>query len=176
MVRINKIIRHKLFDEYIKKIKVHEQNRIFCKHDTSHFLDVCRLAEIDWMSHKLKEFQSNAEKIQTVEEFYQIDREWIYAAGLLHDIGRWQEYETGIRHEIASVQLAPHILKDCEFSESEIEKIVFAIVNHRNSNVKDELSLAGILYRADKKSRPCYFCEVEKECNWSVEKKNLLLK
>ena len=99
--------------------------------------------------------------------------ETIETAGLLHDIGRWQEYEQGIRHEIAGSILAPAILKDCGFTESETKEIVLAVSNHRNSEIKEELSLSGYLYRADKKSRPCFLCEAEKECDWSREKKNL---
>ena len=98
---------------------------------------------------------------------------WLRWAALLHDIGRWQEYENGVRHELASAQLAPNILEECGFSEDEIEKIVYAIMNHRNKEIAEDISLAGFIYRADKKSRPCYFCEAESECDWSVTKKNL---
>ena len=180
MERINKIIKHRLFREYIEKIRIHEQDRIFCKHDTIHFLDVCRLAEIDWLNYCMLQMKSNSSVqgglVITESTLQQINRELLYAAGLLHDIGRWQEYETGVRHEISSAELAPGILKECGFLQEEIEKIVYAIINHRNSDVKEQISLAGFLYRADKKSRPCYFCGAEKECDWSATKKNLELK
>lgn len=177
MERINRIIRHKLYLEYSKKIKAHEKDRIFCKHDTVHFLDVCRLAEIDWLKQQIVGTEPEgglfSEKSNAGRENTIVSREMLYAAGLLHDIGRWQEYEQGIRHEIASSILAPAILTDCGFSESEIKEIVLAISNHRNSEIKEELSLSGYLYRADKKSRACFLCEAEKECDWSWEKKNL---
>lgn len=177
MERINRIIKHKLYLEYIEKIKVHEKDRIFCKHDTVHFMDVCRLAEIDWLKQQitaadLEDFRS-LDKSDLDSDGISNARELIYAAGLLHDIGRWQEYEQGIRHEIASSILAPAILVDCGFTEGEIKEIVLAISNHRNSGIKEEVSLSGYLYRADKKSRPCFLCEAEKECDWSAEKKNL---
>ena len=159
MDRINRIIKNELYLKYIEKIKCHEKDRKFCRHDVTHFLDVCRLAEIDWLNQCCS--------------IKGVTREFIYAAGLLHDIGRWQEYEEGISHEVASGDFAPEILKECGFLEEEIEIIVEAIVNHRNSNVMEQKSLAGILYRADKKSRPCFLCDVEKECNWSFAKKNL---
>ena len=31
----------------------------------------------------------------------------------------------------------------------------------------------GLLYRADKDSRPCFSCEAEADCNWKGSKKNL---
>lgn len=177
MNRINKIIKHKSYLEFIDKIKVYERNRVFCKHDPAHFMDVCRLSEIDWLEYRLEkskitEYGGNADKGNEIN-LTQINKELLYACGLLHDIGRWQEYENGIRHEIASAGLAPEILRDCGFDEDEIEKIIFAIKNHRNQEISDEISLSGFLYRADKKSRPCYLCEVESECDWSVSKKNL---
>ena len=46
-------------------------------------------------------------------------------------------------------------------------------VSKRNKEIAEDISLAGFIYRADKKSRPCYFCEAESECDWSVTKKNL---
>ena len=102
-------------------------------------------------------------------------KEYIYAVGVLHDIGRWQEYEEGIRHEIASVKLAGPILADCGFEEQEIREILLAISNHRNKDIKEENTLSGWIYQADKKSRSCFSCEAEKLCNWSIEKKNLKL-
>ena len=177
MERINRIINHKLYLEYIEKIKYHEMDRIFCKHDTVHFLDVCRLAEIDWLKHQMRKAEEKCDFFSEInngaDEKMSTCREFIYAAGLLHDIGRWQEYEQGIRHEIASSILAPAILEDCGFKQQEIDEIVLAISNHRNKEIKEECSLSGYLYRADKKSRPCFLCEAEKACDWSAEKKNL---
>ena len=180
MEKINRIIKNKSYLEYVQRIKVHEQDRIFCKHDMIHFLDVCRLAEIDWLNHRIweieKEYESFPKRSETREKLNKISRELIYAAGLLHDIGRWQEYETGMRHEIASSELAGEILEAVGYEKAEMEEIILAISNHRNKDIKDELSLSGFLYRADKKSRPCYVCEAEKECDWSATKKNLEIK
>lgn len=175
MNRINKIIKHTLYLEFIDKIKTYEKDRIFCKHDPAHFIDVCRLAEIDWLKYRLGESVKYTETANCENEPKRvvINKEMLYACGLLHDIGRWQEYESSIRHEIASAQLAPEILTDCGFDEYEIEEIVLAIRNHRNKEISDELSLSGFLYRADKKSRPCYLCEAEGKCDWSLSKKNL---
>lgn len=180
MNRINKIIKHELYLEFIDKIKEYEKNRIFCKHDSIHFMDVCRLAEIDWLNCRIKKIECSEDtgclSDKESVEFNQINREMLYACGLLHDIGRWQEYETGTPHEIASAKIAPEILYDCGFENEEIKQIAVAIVNHRNKEIAGDNSLSGFLYRADKKSRPCYLCEVEHECNWSISKKNKEIK
>lgn len=178
MDRVNKIIKHRLYQECIDKIKKYEENRIFCKHDSIHFMDVCRLAEIDWLQCRLEEseLKNGAKDILSEEhknELFLIKKEWLYACGLLHDIGRWKEYENGIRHEVASAEMAPEVLRDCDFTEEEIEKIVLAIRNHRNKEIAEDISLSGFLYRADKKSRPCFLCEAETKCDWSASKKNL---
>ena len=41
--------------------------------------------------------------------------------------------------------------------------------------IKDENSLSGWIYQADKKSRACFACEAEKMCDWSSSKKNMKL-
>lgn len=162
MEKLNKIIQHPKYKEYLARIAEYEKKRVFCKHDMVHFLDVCRLAEILWLREK-----------QDSQTAYMINSELLYAAGLLHDIGRWKEYESGIRHEIASAELAPEILEECGFSYEDRQEILRAIRNHRNKEIKQEFSVAGILYRADKMSRPCFACKAEAECDWDLNKKNM---
>ncbi len=76
----------------------------------------------------------------------------------------------------ASAGLAPEILSDCGFENEESEKILSAISNHRNAEIGEEPTLDGILYRADKMSRSCFCCEMERECDWKGDKKNLRLR
>lgn len=159
MKRVNKILNHDLFKQYLEKNKMAEEDRYFCHHDMGHFLDVARLAMIFNLQQELA-----------------IPEGLIYGAALLHDIGRWKQYEDGTPHEKASAMLAPEILSDCGFTEEESEQILSAISNHRNAEVKEEQTLDGILYRADKMSRCCFCCEAEKECDWKGDKKNLMLK
>jgi len=156
--KINQIILNRVYQEYIHKTAECEKDREFCRHDASHFLDVARIALL------LNE-----------RDKYGIKQELIYAAALLHDIGRWQQYETGEDHAAVSARLAPAILEECGFSGQEKEQVVSAIATHRESKIKDEKNLNGLLYRADKLSRPCYFCEQEKNCNWKQDKKNMTL-
>ena len=105
-------------------------------------------------------------------EVYGQDAELIYAAALLHDIGRHIQYETGEDHALVSARMAPAILKDCGFMQEEAEQIVSAIATHRLAEVRDRKDLNGLLYRADKLSRPCYCCKQESACNWKGDKKN----
>lgn len=158
MERINKICCHSLWRSYAEKICELEQNRIFCGHDISHFLDVARLAYIE-----------------NLERGLNISKELIYAAALLHDIGRNLEYLEGIPHDKASAMLAGDILKDCGFDAQEQNEIITAIEQHRTAETANKDDLAGLIYRADKKSRLCLFCKAEKLCNWSSRMKNLNL-
>lgn len=158
MDRIDKILNHDLFKRYCKENEWEERERIFCHHDTQHFLEVARLA---W--------------ILNLEEEAGIQKELIYAAALLHDIGRHLQYRDKTPHEKASAVLAPAILKDCGFTEQETKAIVSAIETHRKEAVRERKDLNGLLYRADKLSRPCYFCKQEQACNWKQGKKNLKL-
>lgn len=156
MERIDKILKHDLFIENLKKNKAAEAERCFCRHDMTHFLDVARIGVI----LNMKEQQGVAEEL-------------IYAAGLLHDIGRHRQYSEGIPHEQASAEIAPDILKDCGFDEKETSVIVEAILCHRDSASAEAEGLKGILYRADKASRACFACEAERDCNWKDNRKNL---
>jgi len=159
MERVNKILNHKLYKIYLEKNKAAEEGRPFCHHDMGHFLDVARLA-----------------MIFNLEQGLAIPKETVYAAALLHDIGRWRQYEDKTPHEKASAVLAPEILADCGFTEEEAGQILSAILNHRNAAIRQERTLDGILYRADKMSRNCFCCEMERECGWKGDKKNLELR
>ncbi|MBE5882866.1 MAG: HD domain-containing protein [Lachnospiraceae bacterium] len=159
MERINKILKHDLFLCHLEKNNTAEAERRFCRHNITHFLDVAR---IGW--------------ILNLEEDLHIEKEWIYAAALLHDIGKHVQYEDGTPHEKASGSIAPEILKDCGFEDEESENIVEAILSHRDASVMQEKNLRGILYRADKASRSCFACKAEAECDWKRDKKNLTIK
>ena len=120
-----------------------ERVNAICRHDRAHFLDVARLAYIE-----------------NLERGLGVDKELIYAAALLHDIGRHLQYTQNIPHDEAGAQLA---------------EIMQAILQHRGDGDRSRDGLAALLYRADKASRACLFCAAEPECNWSPEKKNMTL-
>ncbi|MDO5538512.1 MAG: HD domain-containing protein [Eubacteriales bacterium] len=159
MDRINRILYHEIYRECYGKNVECEKERIFCHHDMGHFLDVARLA-----------------LIINLQEQMGISQELIYGAALLHDIGRFRQYLEGIPHEIASAEIAPDILRDCGFDDTETREITDAIRQHRNPDIKGERSLSGVIYRGDKMSRSCFACPAEKMCNWKKEKKNLQIK
>ena len=154
MKRVNQILDHPLFRKGLEENFICEEEREFCRHNIEHFLDVARLAYIFSLERK-----------------YDLEKDVIYAAALLHDIGRWQQYRRGIPHEMASAKMAEEILDDIGFSKSEKEMIIHAISEHRSSGNTEQLS--AVIYDADKISRNCFGCKAEKECNWNDEKKNL---
>ena len=158
MERIDKILKHDLFIGNLSRNVAAEKDREFCHHDMVHFLDVARIA-----------------RILNDEERIGAEVELIYAAALLHDIGKHLQYSEGIPHELASAEIAPEILQDCGFNEKETSVIIEAIRSHRDEKAALEKNLKGLLYRADKLSRACYCCRMEKECHWKGSKKNLEL-
>ena len=156
MERIDKILKHPLFIENLRRNVCEEADRKFCRHDMAHFLDVARIG-----------------RIINCEEDFGLSVEILYAAALLHDIGKHLQYVEGVPHEEASARIASSILVDCGFDKKETAVIVDAIASHRDNSVKGGKDLRGLLYRADKASRACFACEVQEECNWKNEKKNL---
>ncbi len=155
MERIQRILAHSFYRECLSKIAEWEKTRPFCGHDMTHFLDVARIA-----------------MIFNLKEHCNLSQEMIYAAALLHDVGRFVQYEDGTDHAQASARLAPSILEECGYTKEESTQIVEAIANHRNSEIAEDSDLKGLIYRADKASRPCYGCLMEPECDWPKKKKN----
>lgn len=94
--RISLIWQHPLYQKHCEKIQELEKDRIFCRHTPEHFLDVARLMYIYSLENKLN-----------------LSREIIYATALLHDIGRAQQYLSGISHDIAGAEIAGKILQIC---------------------------------------------------------------
>jgi len=157
--RIDKILENSDYKACIKQIEAHEIDRELCGHDLGHFIDVARIATI-----------------LSLEEGIILSRDHIYAAALLHDIGRHIQYENGTPHEVASAKISEAILESAGFNKVEIEGIKIAILNHRNETIKEEKSLSGFLYRADKLSRNCYSCTASALCDWTADNKNMTLK
>lgn len=158
MERIHKIQKHPDFQEQFRLLQEAEKDRIFCCHTMEHFLDVARLMYI-----------------YSLEEDAGLSKELIYAAALLHDIGRYEQISLGTPHHLSGTRIAGEILRDCGFSEKEIVRIQNAISSHRSFEAEEADPLAVYLYRADKQSRNCFCCPAEKECNWSFEKKNYVI-
>ncbi|MBI4855798.1 MAG: HD domain-containing protein [Acetobacterium woodii] len=143
------------YQNYLNKIKKCEKQRRFCRHNIPHFLSVARIATI-----------------KTMEAGLNFSRDLIYTTALLHDIGRFVQYQDKTPHEIASHQLAIPLLETLDFTDDENKLILDAILNHRNPEAQ---GFSHIFYESDKLSRACFSCPVEHECDWSKEKKNLTI-
>ena len=108
-----------------------------------------------------------------------LEKEVIYAAAVLHDIGKYAQYEDGTPHEQSGEKIASEILDslpdDAAFFEEEKRMILTAIRGHRKLRADAE-PLERLLYTSDKASRMCFACPAEDECDWSAEKKNMELK
>lgn len=159
MERIDKILNHDFFVENRRKNEAAEAGRSFCRHNMGHLLDVARIA-----------------MILNLEEGLEIQKDVVYAAALLHDIGRHVQYENDTPHELASAEIAPLILQDCGYDKKETGVIVDAIRLHRTAKIAENHDLSGILYRADKASRACFDCKAEKFCDWKEDKKNFTIR
>lgn len=157
MWRYQKIICDKQYQHILEKISEYEKDREFCCHTLEHFCDVARIMYI-----------------LALEEGSCLEQDIIYTTALLHDIGRVWEYEKGISHEQASVEIAKEFLTKYDYGTDEIQTITKAIGAHRKEAMEKNV-LANYLYRADKLSRNCFACKAKNRCKWSEEKQNATL-
>ncbi len=156
MNRITKIINNNIYKSYMDNIKKAEVDRVFCLHGIEHCLDVARISYIIALEEKLD-----------------IKKDVIYATALLHDIGRCEEYKSNTSHHQIGAEMAADILVQADYGEEECKTICQAIACHKDGcDVSDENMLKSLLYRADKLSRNCFFCEAYRECYWQESKKN----
>ncbi len=162
MDRVNEIWKHPLYQKYYARIEELEQNRVFCRHQMPHLLDVARIAYI-----------------RNLEDDMGFAKDVVYAAAVLHDIGKALQYEARIPHELAGVDIAEQILADlpaeAAYTTDEKRMILTAIKGHRRLR-EDPEPLEKLLYESDKASRICFACPAEAQCDWSREKKNMEIK
>ena len=156
MKYVARLLKNKEYAALLKELEEREADRVYCRHDFSHFMDVARLG---WL--------------YALEEGRAVDKEQLYLAALLHDIGRNEEYKHGISHAEAGKKLAGEILLHIEYPEEKIPDILFAIEEHRGFSANGE-ELSEILKRADKESRPCFYCMAGDTCKWSMKRRNTL--
>lgn len=160
--RVQAVLEHPCFAGTLVAVDEAEADRRFCRHGLEHLLDVARIA---W--------------ILVLERGLGLSRELVYAAALLHDVGRAAQYEHGIPHDEAGEQLAAEILGTVEaekrFSSDEQQAILAAVRGHRG-DVGELDDLARVIAEADKLSRPCWACAARDDCYWPDEKKNLTVR
>ncbi len=154
MKRIDAILADEQFRYGLERINELEQDRIFCCHGLEHLLDVARIA---W--------------IMVLEQNIPLEKDLVYGAALLHDLGRYRQYEENIPHHQASAILAAELLPKAGYTEAETAQIVDAIGQH-GTEPQSQGQLARILYDADKLSRNCFRCGAQAECKWPLEKRN----
>ncbi len=154
MKRIDAILKSEQFQYGMERIAVLEQDRIFCCHGFSHLLDVARIA---W--------------IIVLEEQLPLQKDLVYGAALLHDLGRYRQYEEKIPHHKASADLASIVLPKAGYTAEEVALIADAIGQH-GTVPQEQGTLARVLYRADKLSRNCFQCAAQAECKWDLDIRN----
>ena len=166
--RVDNILKNEDFKQAVRLIEQTEADRIYCRHGLAHLLDVARIGAL-LMYEK-------AADMPDLRQDVCIDI--VYAAALVHDLGRAMEYEDGTPHDRGSVIYARKILPECGFDQDEVSDIVHAVSFHRTEPESNEPAgsrariLRDILYTADKKSRLCFTCGAAETCKWSDEKKN----
>ena len=89
MYRLNEVVHHWIYQDYYGRIKRLEKERIFCCHQMTHLLDVARIAYI-----------------KNLEENLGFEKDVIYTAAVLHDIGKSFQYKWTIPHEVAGEKIA----------------------------------------------------------------------
>lgn len=117
MERVHRLLADEEYRQSIKKLEKLEQDRIFCHHGIEHLLVVARIA---W--------------IENLEEKLGLEKEEIYLAALLHDLGRVDEYERGIPHHEAGKKRAEYFLGKLEMPKTQQKEILRAIGEHRRSS------------------------------------------
>lgn len=146
MERFLQILSREDYKGHLEKIAACEVDRVYCKHTLEHFLDVARIAYIMGLERGLA-----------------LSKDMIYAAALLHDIGRHLQYTEGVPHAIASAEIAKTILVEVGYSAQETQMICDAIEKHNKGNLLNT-PLEQLIFEADKASRLCFVCESLQGC------------
>lgn len=155
MRRIDDIVQNQQYIQCCLLNEKAEVNREFCRHGIDHALAVARISYI-----------------LALEKNIMIQKDVIYAAALLHDIGRALQYSQKLSHHEEGARIAGEILEQCGYTQEEIGMIAEAIQAHKIEEMSTSNPLKSILYRADKLSRECYLCKVTDKCYWSEDMKN----
>ncbi len=198
---VDKLLQETDYLEQLKKLELLEQNRKFCRHGLSHLLDTARIAWIRCQELSAKSEEAGYSGVCGEQVNVQLERETVYLAALLHDLGRIREYEAGIPHHEAGAVVAKRLLEEIGYSREKAELIITAVAGHRSNGHGQEIvlpddecgqetelsgdkcvqetrqsaceeQLRDLLKWADKQSRNCFCCEAQQECNWPDEKRN----
>ncbi len=180
MHRVNRILLDPWYGECVERNAICELNRRFCRHDLQHMLDVARITYMIVLEEcsmgegvaigmsgnlpLLKIFDDpGLQDGATAPGMLMQVKEIIYAAGLLHDIARWVEYQTGENHAAAGARMAGEVLDRAGFNNAEQGIISRAIREHRTGGTEAG-PLGQYICRADDLARPCSRCAARDEC------------
>lgn len=161
MKRIELLLKDELYQENLSLNMREEQEQRYCLHDFQHHLDVSRIAYILVLENNDFNYfiKDNGLSGKLAA------KELIYAAGLLHDIGKWKEHQEGVDHALLGSRLAREILPRVFFKPHEVEIIARAIYEH--SNISKDMSFLGErLHRADNLSRISNLSLLCSECSY----------
>lgn len=188
MPRVDALVRSAAFRRALAAIEDAERERPWCRHGLAHLLDVARIAWIDALEHGLP-----------------LSKDVVYAAALLHDIGRAAQYACGEPHDAAGSRMATEMLDELpaalRYAADERACIVAAVAGHRGEDadclravgVGDASAagtptatassaptaadaLAAVIRTADKASRSCWACAARATCHWPEEAMNVSIR
>lgn len=160
--RTEELLNNRLYQEELEKLLSYEKDRMFCKHDLTHFKQVAHIASVVARQNQLS-----------------IPEAEIEITALLHDMGRVKQYEKGISHEKAGVAFAGEILFSLGCDLDMVHRVCHAIAHHsmrensefRLTKAHEMKELGELISYADQFSRTCYSCKVRGECKWKEEEK-----
>lgn len=166
MEYVARLLQSRQFRQLVRELEELEKDRQYCRHDFAHFMDVARLAVL-----------------VNLEQNLGLEQEMIYLTALLHDLGRVQEYQYGISHEIAGEEIAVQLLNEIGYPSGKMQVIRGAVSCHRGNCMESgriqgesgqqlQEDFTKLIRQADKKVRPCFFCRAQSDCKWNVEKRN----
>lgn len=161
------VLKHPIFLEYMERIQMLEKDRIYCCHGIEHGMDVSRLAWIYYLEDMIEE-ESSLRLVKTEQ------KDLFYLSGLLHDIGRTDQYETGIHHSIAGVKITKQILQDIQVPDDWVKPILEVVSEHSNGTFdKNCKSVEYYIMKADHDSRLCFACQARESCKWAENEMNM---
>jgi len=161
--KIKSMLGHEEFIKRNKLIDMYELDRKFCLHNLQHFLDASRLTYILVLENDQYKKLFPGRDIGEVKEL-------VYAAGLLHDLGRVEQYLEGTDHALVSSKIAKDIMEDVGFTVENIEIVSQAIGEHREYSETNS-PFGKKLYEGDKLSRQCQNCKAFGECKNELKHK-----
>lgn len=166
MIYVERLLQHPIYLKIQKDIPALEAERVYCRHEFSHSLDVCRIAWILFLEeHRQAELSE-----QALCDW----KERIYLTGLLHDVGRATQYQTGEHHGAAGRRIAMEFLADIGCPSEWIDEILLVVALHFGRD-KDKMKpgcLGDYICRADHLSRNCFLCEASETCKWEADEMN----